>query len=391
MDVSKGGEMRSGLLRIAGYVLLAPLVAVSWLSVLRIDAAPQYIAQLTLELVGPAILLFLLLGCILTYRRWRIARRPGFMAVFGIAVSGLLAITFTLGSQIVAASRQGITIDPLRAIVPSTQRDHEEGWRHFVYDRYKGEAAALHVLRAAKSNRPAPILVYVHGGGWIEGSALARAADLRWYSEKGYLVVGVDYALSSSGRALWNTTQPQIACALAWVAREGPGLGGDPTRMVLFGESAGANLAMQVGNLAATGALASRCGGRVPKSAAVVAIYPPTDIAALWRHDAARRFAVAYTGGSPAQVPQRYAAVSPTRTLATTNPPTLIISGTDDSLVPFRDTAAYVKRAERIGAPVKLVTIPRAGHGFDILPGSIGSQIFRGAASHFLQAQGMLP
>ncbi|AKF11614.1 alpha/beta hydrolase [Sandaracinus amylolyticus] len=87
---------------------------------------------------------------------------------------------------------------------------------------------------------PRPVVMYVHGGGfrilskdthWLMGLAFAR---------RGYVVFNVDYRLAP--RHPFPAALEDASDALCWVARNAHRWGGDPTRIVLAGESAGANL-----------------------------------------------------------------------------------------------------------------------------------------------------
>lgn len=385
-------RVASIILRVLGYILLAPLIVVAWLSVLRLDYDPQYAAQLIMEFVGPILFVILLIGVAMTFRQWRKSGGKAYLAVWLTVASGALASGITLGTYIGAAAANGIAVNPFRGLWPKLPTLAEAHGSAFVYDRYVGEDAKLYVYQPRPSpSRPAPILVYVHGGGWVQGSNDQRERDLRWLADKGYLVIGVDYALSSSSRHLWDVTQPQIACALTWITRNGERLGGDIHRVAMFGESAGANLVLNVGNRLTDGKLGSRCGGSAPKIGAIISIYPPVDMAKLYAHPAATQYGDAYIGGSPARYPQRYALVSPMTSISPTNPPLLLLTGLDDSLVPVRDTLRYAELAREAGVTVELIAVGRAGHGFDALPGSIGNQIFRGATLRFLSRQGLAP
>lgn len=380
------------VLRVLGYLLLAPLVIVAWLGLLRLDILPQYIAQLVLEWIGPTIFLILLIGLAVTFRRWLRDRRRAFLLPVVIVGAAVLACGYTLGSYIAVARNHGISVDLVRAVVPQSFRGEGRDAESFIYDRYDGEDARLYVYSPPSGHTGgAPVLVYVHGGGWTVGAPQGRDRDMQWFADRGYLVVGVEYALSSDNRHLWNVTQPQIACALAWIGKNAARFGGDARRIAMFGESAGGNLVLNVGNLVNEGELASRCGGDVPPVKAVVSIYPPVDLAALYRHPPASYAAQAYLGGSPEEFPARYAAVSPIKSTAESNPPSLILTGLDDSTVPARDTLAFVEAARTAGRPVDLIAITRAGHGFDLLPGSIGNQIFRAATLRFLKEHDVAP
>ncbi|MEB2310793.1 MAG: alpha/beta hydrolase [Sorangiineae bacterium] len=110
---------------------------------------------------------------------------------------------------------------------------------------YRPSGLAEHRLdiyrpRAGRGEGPLPVVLYVHGGGfrilskdthWIMGLAFAR---------RGYLVFNISYRLAP--RAPFPAAIEDSCEALQWVARNAARYGGDPSRLVLAGESAGANL-----------------------------------------------------------------------------------------------------------------------------------------------------
>jgi acetyl esterase len=98
-------------------------------------------------------------------------------------------------------------------------------------------------------HRPAagtlPVLVYLHGGGWVWNSIDTHDRLMREYAAgAGCAVVGPDYTLSPE--AAFPQAIEECAAVVRWVAREGAAWGLDPARIVLGGDSAGANLAMGV-------------------------------------------------------------------------------------------------------------------------------------------------
>ncbi len=122
-----------------------------------------------------------------------------------------------------------------------------------------------------------------------------------------------------------------------------------------------------------------------------MSIYPPVDLVALYGH-APRAISPSLT---PADRRANFLRATPrSRQLtdvAAPAPSTLILTGLDDSLVPVRDILGYVRRAKAAGQPIELITVPRAGHGFDGIPCSIGHQIVRKATMAFLKRQGLAP
>ena len=118
---------------------------------------------------------------------------------------------------------------------------------------------------------PLPILVYYHGGGFVIGSpdthdclarALCRGAQC--------LVVTPNYRKAPEAR--FPAAVEDAWASLAWAHEHGAGLGGDPRRLAVAGDSAG-------GNLAAVAALLARDAG-APALALQVLIYPVVDLAA---------------------------------------------------------------------------------------------------------------
>lgn len=119
---------------------------------------------------------------------------------------------------------------------------------------------------------PAPVVVWVHGGGWYQGgkgSAVALKAER--FTRAGFLLVAVNYRLSPSpmsaeglgrGRLRSPTHVRDVARALGWVSRRISAYGGDRRRLVLIGHSAGAQMAALLG--ARPGLLAA--GGTPPRA-----------------------------------------------------------------------------------------------------------------------------
>jgi acetyl esterase len=90
-----------------------------------------------------------------------------------------------------------------------------------------------------------PVLVYLHGGGWVWNSIDTHDRLMREYAAGARCaVIGPDYALSPE--AAFPQAVEECAAVVRWVARHGAQWGLDPARIALGGDSAGANLAMGV-------------------------------------------------------------------------------------------------------------------------------------------------
>lgn len=90
---------------------------------------------------------------------------------------------------------------------------------------------------------PLPVMVYIHGGGWVWGSVDTHDHIMRGYAAAaGCAVVGPDYALAPE--APFPQALEECAAVVRWVALHGAEWGLDPSRIVIGGDSAGGNLAV---------------------------------------------------------------------------------------------------------------------------------------------------
>jgi acetyl esterase len=141
---------------------------------------------------------------------------------------------------------------------------------HAVEDRVvPGPAGDVPVRVYRPSAEPdLPVLVWLHGGGWVLGSLETHDTLLRMLAvDAGCLAVSVDYRLAPEHR--YPAGLDDALAATRWVRAHARSLGADPARLALGGDSAG-------GNLAAVVALLLRDGGDPPPRL-VLLVYPVTD------------------------------------------------------------------------------------------------------------------
>jgi acetyl esterase len=326
-------------------------------------------------------------------------RRSRSTVIFaGIGALAAIGAGVAMMQMASAASAAGASIDLGSALSVSTVFKSVPSDATEQYGSHGQEVLKAAVYRPTRrSENLAPVLVYVHGGGFIAGARTDHAQDMKWFAERGWLVISVDYPLSSEQRHLWDQASRYIGCSLGWVARNSQRFGGDASRLTLIGESAGGNFVLNAAYMANQGALQSSCEGTIPHVSAVSALYPVVDLAGIYENpdlalgSFSRRLATYYTGGTPQQYPERYAAVSPSTHISATAPPTLIIVGASDHLVPPEGAYAFAASATEAGVEVRVVRFPFGEHGFDLLAGSIGNQLFRQVTFEFLKRHGQGP
>ena len=104
----------------------------------------------------------------------------------------------------------------------------------------RGEALTVDLYRPDGAG-PHPGILFIHGGSWVAGSPLTHDKLAQRLAERGYSVVSVDYALAPELKHPGGLGD----CVLAgdWLTAEADGLGIDPGRLAIMGDSAGGNLA----------------------------------------------------------------------------------------------------------------------------------------------------
>jgi acetyl esterase len=245
-----------------------------------------------------------------------------------------------------------------------------------------GEApldARLYVPRDAPAR--GPLLLYLHGGGWVLGCAAHSDLLCRWIARRaGVRVLAISYRLAPEAR--FPAALEDAQSAVRWVNEEAAGLGADPGRVAIGGDSAGANLAATVAR-EASGSLAAQ-----------FLLYPITDVSREHPSYATadgpvltaaqmRWFRRHYL---PRESDAMDARVSPLLAddLSRLPPAYVAVAGHD----PLRDEGlSYAARLREAGVLVTLAYHARQAHGFGDYAGAVPSA--RAAlrdACHWLRA-----
>ena len=233
------------------------------------------------------------------------------------------------------------------------------GCHSYAHD-HRVQVADLHMPRG---EGPFPVAVVLHGGHWraTYGKLTTRplAADL---ARRGWAAWNVEYRRLDRGQGGgWPATFTDVAAAVDHLAVLGdPRL--DLSRVAVVGHSAGGQLALWA---AARPALPAGAPGANPRVRlrAVVALAPVTELTR------AGRVVFRLLGGTPKQVPGRFAQADPIRHLPL-GVPTLLVHASDDTTIAVHDSRAYVAAARAAGDDATLVEPASGGHSGLIDPGT---------------------
>lgn len=237
---------------------------------------------------------------------------------------------------------------------------------NIVYERANGWEGKLDVY-AKRSPTPMPTVIYIHGGGWVQGTKETYQLRLLPYLAMGYSVVNVEYRLANVSLA--PAAIEDCRCALRWVVAHAKDYGIDPDRLVIAGDSAGGHLALTTGMLTTGAGFDRSCQTPgEPKVAAIVDLYGITDIADLLDGPGKKPFpenwpyTVQWLGNQPNRA-DLAKVTSPLTYVRAGVPPTISIHGDADPTVPYSHSVRLQEALQKAGVVHEMVTIPGGGHG----------------------------
>lgn len=205
----------------------------------------------------------------------------------------------------------------------------------------------VHGPGAATDGKPRPVLLFVHGGSWNKGSPDDYGFIGRAFVPEGFIVVLAGYRLHPE--AVYPAMLEDTAAAISWTRANIAQYGGDPSRIVLAGHSAGAyNVVMAALEERWLGTAGVKTGGIV----GVVGLAGPYD---FYPFDSdSTRASFGHAGE-----PERTQPVNHVRADA---PPKLLIHGEDDTLVRPRNTHELSRRLSAAGAKVETLFLAGMDH-----------------------------
>jgi acetyl esterase/lipase len=224
-------------------------------------------------------------------------------------------------------------------------------------------------LPKAKSEKPRPCVVWIHGGGWQGGNKSSGASRALPYAASGdYVGASVGYRLTDV--AIWPAQIHDCKAAIRYLRANSQKLGIDADKIGVWGSSAGGHLVSLLGtsgdvkdvegDLGTTGA-----GSRV---ACVVNFCGPTDFIAFGQDNPglSKPGGPVYKlfAGPPSEKEDAAKQASPVTYTSKDDPPFLHLHGTDDKTVPVNQAEKLDAALKKAGVSTTFVKIEGGGHGF---------------------------
>jgi acetyl esterase/lipase len=255
--------------------------------------------------------------------------------------------------------------------------------RDMTYSHVGGVPRLADLYLPQGVDRPAAVIVWVHGGGWRFGDRNLAPNLARWFAERGFAMVSFDYRLSDEVK--FPEPVADVKTAVRWVRSIAQQYSLDADAIGLWGSSAGAHLSA-CAVLTGEEWVTEEHAGFSSAVSAVVAGYGPTDFSRIDEDRIAappkvadaetvmvkltvqtahpdsfesRLIGIAVRKGAP-EVDR----ANPVRYVHPGVPPFLILHGESDALVPWTQSQLLYEALAKTGNEVTLVKYERLGRGF---------------------------
>lgn len=263
-----------------------------------------------------------------------------------------------------AAAQGQITI--LNLSDPITVPDTVIETTDIEYGRVDDRPLLLDLYRPREQSAPLPAIIFIHGGGWASGNK----SDYKYYTvrfaQMGFVAATISYRFVDE--APFPACIEDAKCAVRWMRAHAEEYGIRPDAIAAAGGSAGGHLAMMLGYSSDCAELEGKGGYEDFSSAvqAVVNLYGPTDLSPVEFHH--HPTLTAFFGGKSFEdAPESYLLASPMHHLDKTDPPTLVIHGTDDTVVPVSQADLLVAKLKDLGIFCDYLRLTGYPHTLDII------------------------
>jgi acetyl esterase/lipase len=217
--------------------------------------------------------------------------------------------------------------------------------------------------------RNAPVILWIHGGGWVAGSK--EQNPLRRLTEQGYVVASMNYRYST--QAPFPAQLQDAKSAVRWLRLNGGRYGFDGSRIAAWGASAGGMMVELMGTtVGRTDFVTADNPGVSSDVQAVVSFCGPSDFPSLISAAVAAKqdrnqgnpiaLVALLLGGPVAEREKEAAAASALTYAGPSASPMLLIHGEKDSLVPVDQSRRFQAALTKAGARSTLLILPDAGH-----------------------------
>lgn len=213
-------------------------------------------------------------------------------------------------------------------------------------------------LPQGRSQSSTPLIIYIHGGAWVQGSKEEFNEYKKDFSDAfpGYAFISLNYRLYNSNTSAnkFPAQEEDVIKSIKYILSKTQEWN-ISSSIILSGASAGGHLALlhtykhqSIGNIQG-----------------VMALFPPSDLSTLFGANVITTLGLTQLlAGTPSQNPEAYSRSSPITYVMEYSKPTIIFHGTEDELVPISQSELLSKVLDSSGVSNQFTIVQGQGHGF---------------------------
>jgi acetyl esterase/lipase len=218
--------------------------------------------------------------------------------------------------------------------------------------QYQAGPVKFAEVRVPASGKPWPVVMNIHGGFWRAKYDLSHTGHFcAALARAGLATFNVEYSRVGDPGGGWLGTLDDVRSAYQYLFQNAEELGFDSARIAVAGHSAGGQLALCL-------------AAYEDRVANVVSLAGVLDLQQAYELHLSNNAVVDFLGGPPDEVPGHYREASPSNLEIRARQ--VVITGTEDDVVPAEISRGYAQRKASAGEKVKLVEIPGADH-YDLI------------------------
>ena len=289
---------------------------------------------------------------------------------FGISMLSLALCIYIMVKLISALNSQGANIRLLKSYIKEDVSTIKTETTQFSDENNQNLPIEIYY-----ENKDNPLIIYIHGGGWISGTVKDNEYTMKVLAKNGYTVASIGYELSTAEKHLWNKVESQLLLGITEICEK-------QKNIYMIGDSAGGNLVLDIAYKINAGIYKSINGKDLPKVKAVSVNYPVTNPKDFYNNDnfmaknVSKKMTTYFFGGTPVEFSERYDEIMPEKYIGTNTPPTAVIVGENDPLVPPQSTYSFIEKLKVKGIKNRLIKAPYFGHAGDAHKNNLFNQAY---------------
>jgi acetyl esterase/lipase len=230
--------------------------------------------------------------------------------------------------------------------------------------RYQNDSSPYHLLDAylPDGDGPFPALIYVHGGGWVQGNRSDFNAIAELYAKRGIAGFSIDYSLSSENQTAWPQDLNDVITAIQYIQENAAYYNVDPEKIALMGSSAGAHLISLVGTLSGNETFLStpQLAQVKSKICLIISYDGVTDFQYIGEHLNPSLIYNIVTGAfkeSYTQNPSLWLQASPATYISSEDLPFVFVHGSNDMVVPISVAESFNAKLHNVDVETHFIKV----------------------------------